>query len=132
MASLLVTTGPNKGDYYPLETKTHVIGRVAEASVQLVDDRISRQHCQIKYDWDTNTHVITDMGSRNGTEVIREGADPMKVASDAVPLHEGDKISVAGVEVRFTTEDFADKESAAKHAHLKRWFGEEFRNTMGM
>jgi len=132
MVSVVVTAGANKGDYYSLGTETHVIGRVAEASIQLADDRISRQHCQIKYDWDTKTHVLTDMGSRNGTEIHREGRDPMKVEGEPVPLNDGDLVSVAGVEVRFTVEDFADQESAAKHAHLNRWFGEEFRNTLGM
>ena len=39
MASIIVMTGTQKGDYYPLGRRTNVIGRDEALPVQILDDR---------------------------------------------------------------------------------------------
>jgi hypothetical protein len=43
---LLVTEGPNRGQSFPLVADApQLVGRGRDAAVQLLDPRVSRQHC---------------------------------------------------------------------------------------
>lgn len=125
MPSLIVTSGPNKGDYYPITTSGQIsIGRLAECTVQLLDDSVSRQHCTVAFDRAEGRFVVSDHGSANGTEVNGEGIEG--------PTHidDGTVIGVGDSALLFTMREYPDKESALKDQHLKRWFGENERGTM--
>jgi hypothetical protein len=57
MASIIIATGPQKGDYYPLGHRTNVIGRDEALPIQVLDEHVSRKHMQISFDKDsTLTH----------------------------------------------------------------------------
>lgn len=63
---LIVQNGPEKGHSFPLQDKT-TLGRDPTNTIQLSDQRISRQHCQI---WrDGINYKIRDLNSKNGTYV---------------------------------------------------------------
>jgi pSer/pThr/pTyr-binding forkhead associated (FHA) protein len=70
MATLLVVSGPHEGRYYPLEEHRLVsVGRDDQCSFQLVDDKISRRHLQIRYEEGSDVHFAVDMRSANGVFV---------------------------------------------------------------
>lgn len=125
MPSLIVTTGPNKGDYYPIAEGASVsIGRLAECTVQLVDDSVSRKHCVLSFDRGAGRYAVEDQGSSNGTEVNGERLEGLTHIDDGAMIGCGDS------GVLFTLREFPDKESALTDQHLKRWFGEDERSTM--
>ena len=47
MASLIVTSGEQKGEYLPLGRRTSVIGRAENLPFQILDDVVSRKHLRI-------------------------------------------------------------------------------------
>ena len=47
MASIIVMTGEQEGDYYPLGQRTNVIGRAENLPIQILDERVSRKHMKI-------------------------------------------------------------------------------------
>ena len=52
MASLIVSSGKQEGDYYPLGRRTNVIGRDEALFIQILDHMVSRKHLQIRFDPD--------------------------------------------------------------------------------
>ena len=58
MASIIVVTGSNKGDYYPLGHRTTVIGRDEALPIQILDPKVSRKHMQIRYDADKKFSAV--------------------------------------------------------------------------
>ena len=98
VASLLVVSGPDEGLEVVLYAgQTQIIGRTEEATIQLKDRRLSRQHCAIEC---KNTGVIIrDLGSRNGTYV---NGEPTAVRS----LKDGDKITIRETMLLFS--DFSN------------------------
>ena len=50
MASIIIMTGQQKGDYYPLGRRTNVIGRDEALLIQVLDKHVSRKHMQIRFD----------------------------------------------------------------------------------
>jgi hypothetical protein len=69
-AWLIVAFGDGIGRRIPIGKKT-VIGRGRNGDVGFPDPKISRPHAQIDIDPRTETAVIRDLGSRNGTIVNR-------------------------------------------------------------
>lgn len=64
-AYLIVIAGSNVGEMHKLEDKLTVLGRSMDSSVRLIDEGISRHHCQIRLE---EGHVVVeDLASRNGT-----------------------------------------------------------------
>jgi pSer/pThr/pTyr-binding forkhead associated (FHA) protein len=121
MASIIVMTGSQQGDYYPLGHRTNVIGRDEALIIQILDDRISRKHMKICFDKDEDKYYAVDMGSKHG--VLING---MKISNDTV-LNNEDCITIGKTNLLFTTKDFADRESAL--SHFKK-VGERIRPTM--
>ena len=125
MPSLIVTTGPNKGDYYPIAEGANVsIGRLADCTVQLVDDSVSRKHCVLSFDRAAGRYAVEDQGSSNGTEVNGEKLD------GATHIDDGAMIGCGDSGVLFTLGGLGDRESALRDQEGKRWFGGEGRATM--
>ena len=109
MASILVVSGPNEGDYYPLGHRTMVVGRDEGCPIQITDDRASRKHFQVRFDEPTGKYHGLDMKSANGTWI-----NGRKVESDTV-LEDNDEIVVGASKLVFTLKDFPDRESALHH-----------------
>ncbi|MFN0134255.1 MAG: FHA domain-containing protein [Phycisphaerales bacterium] len=121
MASITIVRGQNEGDYYPLGKRTMVIGRQEGCPIQVVDDRVSRRHVQIRYDEHDGSYHLLDMKSANGTFL-----NGRKVETD-IALRDNDEIEIGGAKLIFSNTDFPDRSSAL--AHFKKQ-GERSRPTI--
>ena len=108
MASLLVVSGPNEGDYYPIGKRTLVVGRDEACPVQLTDELVSRRHLQIRGEGD-GRFVLLDMKSANGTWLNGRQIEV------EIELVDNDEISVGNSKLVFTRRDFPNRESALLH-----------------
>jgi pSer/pThr/pTyr-binding forkhead associated (FHA) protein len=109
MASLIVLDGSQKDSYYPLGHRTNVVGRDEALMIQILDDRVSRKHLQIRYDKDKDVYHALDMSSKHGVFI---NGNKIK---DEMRLVDGDNITIGGITLWFTVDDFPDKESALSH-----------------
>jgi S-DNA-T family DNA segregation ATPase FtsK/SpoIIIE len=109
MASIIVVSGPNKGDYYPLGHRTNVIGRDEAVPIQIVDRKVSRKHMQIHLDEEKGQYYAVDMKSKHGLFI--NGA---KVDNEAA-LTDNDYIGIGETTLLFTLKDFNDRENALSH-----------------
>jgi DNA-binding NtrC family response regulator/pSer/pThr/pTyr-binding forkhead associated (FHA) protein len=85
MPALLALFGPKQGLRIPLSGRL-IVGRGPSAQLQLVDGKVSREHCRI--DATGARPMIEDLDSQNGTFVNGERIDR------ATPLDEGDEVAV--------------------------------------
>ena len=109
MASIIVMTGTQKGDYYPLGHRTNVVGRDEALPIQILDERVSRKHMKIRFDKDKDKYYAVDMGSKHG--VLINGTK----ISDETVLNNEDCITIGKTSILFTVKDFTDRESALSH-----------------
>ena len=109
MASVIITSGEQKGDYCPLGQRTTVVGRAETLPIQILDDMISRKHLQIRYVKEEGKYYAVDMKSRHG--VFVNGG---KISSETA-LVDGDEILIGETTLLFTDKDFDDRESALSH-----------------
>ena len=109
MASVIITSGKQEGDYYPLGRRTNVVGRDEALPIQILDGMISRKHLQIRFDEKTGRYYAFDMKSRNGVYVNNR-----KIEGE-VALNDGDVILVGLTSLLFADKDFKDKDSALLH-----------------
>ena len=109
MASIIVMSGNNKGDYYPLGRRTTVIGRDEALLIQLLDDGVSRKHAQIHFDKNTGKYYALDMKSKNGVFVNNIKIDGERALMD------GDHIRLGQTVLFFTQKDFPNREDAMSH-----------------
>lgn len=109
MASIIIMTGTQKGDYYPLGRRTNVIGRAENVPIQILDERVSRKHLQIRFDADEECYHALDMKSKHG--VFINGS---RIEEETI-LIDGDQIRVGQTTLLFTDKDFPDRESALAH-----------------
>ena len=121
MASLIVMTGTQKGDYYPLGHRTNVVGRDEALLIQILDEHVSRKHLQIRFDKDKDKYYAVDMKSKHG--VLINGTK----ISDETVLNNEDCITIGKTSILFTVKDFTDRESAL--SHFKK-VGERIRPTV--
>jgi pSer/pThr/pTyr-binding forkhead associated (FHA) protein len=121
MASIIITSGPNAGNYYPLGHRTNVVGRDEGASIQLLDEHVSRKHLQIRYEKEKDQYVALDMNSSHGVLV-----NDNRIGQD-VALKDEDQITLGQSTLLFTLQDFPDRESALAY-HKK--VGERARGTL--
>ncbi len=121
MASILVMSGTQKGNYYPLGRRTNVVGRDEGAPIQILDEHISRKHMQIRFDVDKNQFCALDMKSKHG--VFINGG---KIHDETI-LADEDQIHIGQTDLLFTEKDFPDRESAL--SHFKK-VGERIRATI--
>jgi pSer/pThr/pTyr-binding forkhead associated (FHA) protein len=109
MASLIITSGKQTGDYYPLGQRTNVIGRAEALPIQILDDLISRRHMQIRYDKDKKQYFALDMRSKHGVFI-----NAKRIIAETA-LVDGDEILIGQTTLMFTEKDFNDRESALSH-----------------
>jgi pSer/pThr/pTyr-binding forkhead associated (FHA) protein len=109
MASIIVMSGKQKGDYYPLGHRTNVLGRDEAVPIQILDEHVSRKHMQICFDQSKGEHYALDMKSKHGVFV-----NGRKIDTETA-LIDGDRIYIGQTELLFTEKDFADRESALSH-----------------
>ena len=121
MASIIVATGEQKGDYYPLGRRTNVVGRDEGVPIQILDEHVSRKHMQIHFDEDKQQYYALDMKSKHGVFV-----NGSKINDETV-LADGDQIGIGQTTILFTLKDFEDRESAL--SHFKK-VGERIRPTV--
>jgi len=121
MASIIVTSGEQKGEYLPLGRRTNVIGRAEALPMQILDDMVSRKHLRIRYDENTNGHSAEDMNSKHGVLINN------RKITELTTLKEGDQIRIGQTTLLYTEKDFDDSESAL--SHFKK-IGERQRPTM--
>lgn len=122
MASIIIISGKQKGEFLPLGKRTSVIGRAENLPLQVLGPTISRKHLRITYDNNTNQYFVEDLKSKHGVFINKH-----KIL-DITVLHESDEILIGDVTLLFTDKDFTDKESALSH-YKKR--GEQKRTTIG-
>lgn len=106
MASIIIATGDQKGNFYPLGKRTTVVGRDEGLWVQILDSKVSRKHMQIRYDKNDDTYYVIDMNSKHGVFVNDQRID------EETELKENDHIRIGGTVILFMLKDFEDKESA--------------------
>jgi transcriptional regulator with GAF, ATPase, and Fis domain len=93
MIKLEVTEGKSPGQVFKLSGDVSFIGRGPANEVVLDDDHVSGRHAQIVQG--LNAATIEDLGSTNGTAVIREGERiALTDVGDAVDLQPGDLIEL--------------------------------------
>lgn len=109
MASLIITSGKQEGNYYPLGRRTNVIGRDEALPIQVLDQMVSRKHLQIRFDDKVGRYYAFDMKSRNGVYVNN------KQIAGEVALSDGDVILIGLTTLVFADRDFKDKDSALLH-----------------
>lgn len=97
--AVLILPAPEGSRIIPLESTAIAIGRGLSNDVILEDSRVSRHHAQLRYR--QRRFWITDLGSTNGTFV-----NGIRITETA--LHDGDTISLGGLELTFR-EDRAAK-----------------------
>ena len=121
MASIIIMSGPKKGDYYPLGHRTNVIGRDEALLIQILDEHVSRKHMQIRFDKDKGKYFALDMKSKHG--VFINGS---RIVSETA-LADNDQINIGQTDLLFTEKEFKDRESAL--SHFKK-VGERIRPTV--
>ncbi|MHC5060514.1 MAG: FHA domain-containing protein [Planctomycetota bacterium] len=109
MASLIVISGLNKGNYYPLGKRPNVIGRDEAVPIQIIDENVSRKHMQIRFEADQNNYCAIDMKSKHGVFINGHKID------NEVILKENDCIGIGQTALLFTLKDFTDRQSALNH-----------------
>jgi pSer/pThr/pTyr-binding forkhead associated (FHA) protein len=121
MASIIIMSGTQKGDYYPLGHRTNVIGRDEALLIQILDEHVSRKHLQIRFDKDKGQYLALDMKSKHGVFINGRRIDTETALAD------NDQIYIGQTDLLFTEKDFADRESAL--SHFKK-VGERIRPTV--
>ena len=88
MASLIITSGEQKGEYLLLGNRINVIGRAEALPMQILDDMVSRKHLRIRYDENSNQHYAEDMESKHGVIINNHKITQL------TPLKDGDQIVI--------------------------------------
>jgi pSer/pThr/pTyr-binding forkhead associated (FHA) protein len=109
MASLIVVSGKQRGEYLPLGRRTSVIGRGENLPLQILDDLVSRTHFRVVFDEALNRYYAEDMKSKHGTFLN------LRKLEERSLLNENDRIIVGETTLLFTERDFDTKESALLH-----------------
>ena len=100
-AYLIVLAGSAMGEMFKLSRQQTVIGRGQSAHIRMMDEGISREHCEITAEGESM--VLHDLGSTNGT--FCRGT-----RIDRHILEDGDKILVGSTTVlKFTYHDSLDE-----------------------
>jgi pSer/pThr/pTyr-binding forkhead associated (FHA) protein len=106
MSSIIVVAGPSEGDYFPLDMQTVVVGRDAKCPIQILDEKMSRVHLQIRHDPGAGSYFVQDLKSVNGV-IVND-----RPISAEIPLVDGDIIAAGDSKLIFFARQFADRKSA--------------------
>ena len=101
-AYLIVMAGSSVGEMYKLNRPRTVIGRGPSAEIRILDEGVSREHCEVVRE--DSRVTLRDLRSTNGT--FCRGA-----SVNALDLVDGDKILVGtGTVLKFTYHDKLDED----------------------
>ena len=102
-ASLVVIAGWEIGAEFPLQGNPLALGRSAAADLRVNEPSVSRMHARIERQIieGAERFTLTDLGSSNGTSVNEKPAYQ-------TPLHNGDRVRVGEVVLKFVQEDELD------------------------
>ncbi len=101
-AYLIVMAGSSVGEMFKLNRPRTVIGRGPTAEIRILDEGVSREHCEVVREG--NRVTLRDLRSTNGT--FCRGA-----AVGSLELSDGDKILVGtGTVLKFTYHDKLDED----------------------
>ena len=89
MASIIIMTGDQKGNYYPLGHRTNVVGKNEGLLIQILDEHISRKHMQIRFDKDNRQYYALDMKSKHGVFINGSKIDNETALADRDQIHIG-------------------------------------------
>ena len=109
MAFLLVVSGPNEGDFHPLARQSLTIGRNDTCTIQLLDEEVSREHLNVRFNEAGNDYHASDNVSANGSFL-----NGLRITEEKL-LGNGDVIQVGGSELIFSEQDFIDRDTAIEH-----------------
>lgn len=104
-ARLMLTTPEGDTRTITLGAMTR-IGRAANSDVMIEDSSVSRRHAVVQLQTD-GAHVLTDLGSANGTTLNGE------LVGLPVVLRDGDRIGISGYEIIFSGDDGNDSDAPA-------------------
>ena len=110
MASLIIVSGKQRGEYLPLGRRTSVIGRGENLPLQVLDDLVSRTHFRVLFEESTGRYYAEDMQSKHGTFLN------MCSLEEKSTLVENNRILIGETTLLFTERDFDTKESALMHS----------------
>ena len=97
MACLVITDGPANGQRFALENHRIVmIGRDDQCTFQILDERVSRRHLQIRFEGGEERHFAVDAGSANGVFI-----NGHRIGRD-VRLEDGDEIAIGETKILYT------------------------------
>lgn len=105
--TLTVIIGKNRGKIFTISQGDSLIGRkdiaarlvpVVDLEAEDVDAKVSRRHAYLHINGDEIE--VEDLGSLNGTSVIRDGAWFHIPANERAKIKSGDDIVIGGVVVR--------------------------------
>ena len=117
MASLIIISGPNEGEYFSVHSDSTVIGRGDDCEVQLADERASRNHSRVVLDTSQmvpgttiplKRYMVEDLGSSNGTSLNGD------MLQSSQQIEDGQVIGVGGSRLLFTLREFGSAEEALK------------------
>ncbi|MHC4213444.1 MAG: adenylate/guanylate cyclase domain-containing protein [Planctomycetota bacterium] len=114
MASIIVMSGSQEGDYYLLSPGSNVIGRLASLQIHILDMTISREHMDICFDDQQSQYFAIDLNSQNGVFV-----DEIKV-NGRKALAEGNRITIGKTDLLFTQENITDRESSLHRLRMSK------------
>ncbi len=95
-ASITILRGPAAGTEYMLDKRRAMLGRSAEAEIQIDDPSISSEH--VSFELGAEGFGIRDLASTNGVQL--NGANVL-----AADLKHGDRIALGECELQYVVED---------------------------
>jgi diguanylate cyclase (GGDEF)-like protein len=100
-AYLIVLAGSSLGEMFKVDRERTIIGRGPKADVRMIDEGVSREHCEVLLEGDKL--ILHDLGSTNGTYCRGRRVERHELA-------DGDKILVGTSTVlKFTYHDKLDE-----------------------
>ena len=106
MASIIVKTGEQDGDFYPLGRRSRVIGRADILPVQINGESFLHKHVQIRYDPAIDGYLAIDMNSLCGVFI-----NGQKIANEVL-LQNNDTVKIGDTTLLFTLQDFSEQKNA--------------------
>ena len=97
MASLLITSGANKGNCYKLDKLPMSVGRDVQRDIQIMDPKISRKHFVLKKD--AEGVILTASEAKNGVWV-----NGKKIEGET-KLNDSDRIIIGETEMTYLLND---------------------------
>jgi pSer/pThr/pTyr-binding forkhead associated (FHA) protein len=97
MASLIISSGQNRGNCYKLDKLPMSVGREVQRDIQVMDPKVSRKHLVIKKDGENI--VVCPAEAKNGVWI-----NGKKIEGDAA-LKDSDRIIIGETELTYLVND---------------------------